>query len=535
MEKLKKIITHKIVWLPIAIGFVLILLIQLLWPSSRVRPLTYWGDTSVSARSVTEVGQICRDKTEQSQVTIKAEMGDSKTIFKPTDISTQFDCDKFANNAASYPLRKKIIPLSIFVRQTTENPRLMVVKQDEFLKKSDEIAKRLTVVPRNATLVISDGVIVEKDSMHGMRYDGSKLAPQLLALEWPQPSATTVRGEKTEAPISKNSLADTKKQLQAKLGDGFMLTNKKKRFRVEPKQVGLWMSVQTEGRQKPELLYYGEAITKYLKDNQEPLKKQLSLKSIDSDRSSKAIVDALQKDSPESQLFELPVASPKSPIDATPVSIANYIKQLETKGESISVYVKKIGGGIQYGTNSDKVYTSASTYKLFVAYSVMKRVDAGQLAWSSPINGTSVEICFEKMIVKSDNACPEAFLKQFGYGAVQAEARAIGASQTSIVPGNMRTSPQSLGVLLEKLGNGSLVSADSTNRALGLMRRQIFRKGIPSGTSYLVADKVGFLDALLHDAAVVEAPQGKYVVVVMTDHSTWGRIAELTRMIVSTF
>ena len=164
----------------------------------------------------------------------------------------------------------------------------------------------------------------------------------------------------------------------------------------------------------------------------------------------------------------------------------------------------------------------------------MRRIDSGELAWTSSINGTTVEACFEKMIVVSDNACPQAFLARYGFSTVQAEARAIGAAQASFSPGNMRVSSQSLGVLLEKLHNGTLVSPDSRSRVLGLMRRQIFRKGIPAGTSYPVADKVGFLNALLHDAGVIETPQGNYVVVIMSDKSSWGRIAELTRMIAST-
>lgn len=118
---------------------------------------------------------------------------------------------------------------------------------------------------------------------------------------------------------------------------------------------------------------------------------------------------------------------------------------------------------------------------------------------------------------------------------MQAEARAIGATQASFSPGNMRISAQSLGVMLEKLHSGTLVSADSRNRLLALMRRQVYRRGVPAGTSYPVADKVGFLYALLHDASVIETPQGNYVVVIMTDGSSWGRIAELTRMIASTF
>jgi hypothetical protein len=44
-----------------------------------------------------------------------------------------------------------------------------------------------------------------------------------------------------------------------------------------------------------------------------------------------------------------------------------------------------------------------------------------------------------------------------------------------------------------------------------------------------VADKVGFMDGLLHDAAIVYGPNGTYVLAVMTDGSSWATIADLDK------
>jgi beta-lactamase class A len=46
-----------------------------------------------------------------------------------------------------------------------------------------------------------------------------------------------------------------------------------------------------------------------------------------------------------------------------------------------------------------------------------------------------------------------------------------------------------------------------------------------------VANKVGFLDGLLHDAAIVYTSSGTYILVVLSDGSSWQNIAELTRQI----
>jgi len=63
------------------------------------------------------------------------------------------------------------------------------------------------------------------------------------------------------------------------------------------------------------------------------------------------------------------------------------------------------------------------------------------------------------------------------------------------------------------------------------MKRNVYRQGIPAGTSATVADKVGFLNALVHDAAIVYSSKGTYVLTIMTDGSSWANVAELTRKI----
>jgi beta-lactamase class A len=63
------------------------------------------------------------------------------------------------------------------------------------------------------------------------------------------------------------------------------------------------------------------------------------------------------------------------------------------------------------------------------------------------------------------------------------------------------------------------------------MKANVYRKGIPAGVQGTVADKVGFMNGLLHDAAIVYSPKGTYVIAVMTDGSSWATIADLARQI----
>ena len=63
------------------------------------------------------------------------------------------------------------------------------------------------------------------------------------------------------------------------------------------------------------------------------------------------------------------------------------------------------------------------------------------------------------------------------------------------------------------------------------MKRQIYRAGIPKGTGQTVADKVGFVDNVIHDAGIVYGPNGPYILVIMTSNSSWSAIASIASQI----
>ena len=179
-----------------------------------------------------------------------------------------------------------------------------------------------------------------------------------------------------------------------------------------------------------------------------------------------------------------------------------------------------------------KQFRTASTYKLFVAYSTLKRVESGVWKWSDAVSGgRNLEKCFDDMIVKSDNPCAEALLTKIGFRAITDEMKSIGLTGTSFLGDIPLTTAGDLSTFNASLESGQLLSADSRTRLLGAMKRNIYRQGIPAGTSSQVADKVGFLDGLLHDAAIIYTPSGPAVLSIMTDGSSWATIADLTKQI----
>lgn len=181
---------------------------------------------------------------------------------------------------------------------------------------------------------------------------------------------------------------------------------------------------------------------------------------------------------------------------------------------------------------ADKVFRTASTYKVFVAYAAFKRVEAGTWRMNDQITGgRDLTKCLDDMIVKSDNPCGEALLAKIGYKTLTNELKAIGLTKSSFTNSVPETSARDLTTFVGSLNAGQLLNQSNTASLISMMKRNIYRQGIPAGASGQVANKVGFLDAYLHDAGIIYSPGGTYALTIMSEGSSWATIAELTREI----
>lgn len=207
------------------------------------------------------------------------------------------------------------------------------------------------------------------------------------------------------------------------------------------------------------------------------------------------------------------------------------VQDLVAAKDNYAISLQQVGGqGWSASASGDKKFVTASTYKLFVAYAVLKNIEDSVWTWGGSINGQTVEACFDKMIIYSDNACAEVFGAAIGWAKIQAQMRSLGLSNTTL-SGQFTSTANDLLTFMAKLGRGEILNQASRDKLLGVMKRQVYRQGIPAGVDVAVADKVGFLDGLLHDAAIVYAPQGTYALVILTSGSSWGSIAATAQLI----
>jgi beta-lactamase class A len=224
----------------------------------------------------------------------------------------------------------------------------------------------------------------------------------------------------------------------------------------------------------------------------------------------------------------------------------SYDRQYSHTNEGLAVLLQDIAGSKGYGVsvanadgslvgsaNGSKQFEAASTYKLYVAYSVFKQMQAGFMHWNDQINGKTAEQCFDDMIVKSDNPCAKAFAEKIGWQTVQNHMNELGLRNTRLNGQPLLTSANDLTLYLRKLNDGSLLPSADQTRLIDAMKRQIYRSGIPAGSGGAsVADKVGFLDNVTHDAGIVYSSKGPYVITIMTgSSSSWRAISDITSQI----
>ncbi|MGJ9407398.1 serine hydrolase [Nesterenkonia aurantiaca] len=229
-----------------------------------------------------------------------------------------------------------------------------------------------------------------------------------------------------------------------------------------------------------------------------------------------------------------PVQPPDASTDAPSFTgdLDDYLEELAAHYPGdISISVAELGGQGRTGsTAGGESRVSASTYKVFVAYGILDRVESGELDWADPIDGgRDRATCFADMLSVSDNPCADDFREELGWEGLRDIAAETGGPATDFIPAYARTSANDLTAFMTRLESGALeISEASRSRLLGALESNIFRKGIGAGSAGTVLNKVGFIDGYLNDTAIVRHPQGSYVLSIMSEGSDWTAISSIT-------
>lgn len=227
----------------------------------------------------------------------------------------------------------------------------------------------------------------------------------------------------------------------------------------------------------------------------------------------------------------------------------------------VSLYAKNLTTGAEYDLNGSRRVNTASTIKLPILIGVYTAVAEGRAHWTdtseltaaSKVAGSGVlqemsdgtklplRDLVRYMILLSDNTGTNLVLDHVNGNAVNAAMAKLGIEQTRSLrkilkgsnpegvsdagrdPANSAfgigvATPREMVRLLELLNNGQIVSREASAEMLSIMKKQIWRDGIPRYLDPIeVADKNGALDRLRSDVGIVFAKAAPIAIAITCD------------------
>lgn len=221
------------------------------------------------------------------------------------------------------------------------------------------------------------------------------------------------------------------------------------------------------------------------------------------------------------------------------VLVARTGEIVSASGATVGVTLIELGGSnpLVWSYDGGGVFTAASTYKLAALMMEAQNIAAGRTDPNGLVcyedddyeagwfDDYEVGACYTRNELawragfKSDNTAGHMLVRDIGGAdALNAWAAAHGATSSSFFLGNTTTS-NDLASLWAAEAKGQLGGSAAQAWLYPLLISTATESGVPAGVgpSATVVHKTGILDQEVNDAALVEAGNKTYVLVVMTD------------------
>ena len=202
-----------------------------------------------------------------------------------------------------------------------------------------------------------------------------------------------------------------------------------------------------------------------------------------------------------------------------------------------SVYLSDVNSGRSISINPRRMW-SASEVKLYVMGAVMEALE-----WGTLQNSSYIQSQLNDMITWSSNDAWKNLASKLGGGSYSVGMGMVNAwadrngypdSGRRETYGNWNTtSAADCGHFLERVLAGTNVSAAASAQMLELLKAQHVTTKIPAGVpgGVQTANKTGELSDVENDAAIVFAPFGTYVLVILTENGSIRNIRNLSSII----
>lgn len=535
---------------------ILVVMIQLLYPAERTLPFTKVADIEIGGLTKRDAIEYLFGTYSSAPLTVSVAGETIKTTTDKAGILVNFQ--KAADAAARYPLWQRLVPFSLFYKSFVINatPEIAIDKQvaEQFVKNVQQKCNKPVL---DASVVVKVGEVVLQPGRDGSTCSDATVRQGLEAVLFRHKDAhVVIRGTKI-TPTKTTAIAQGQfDQAKAVVAGGLIVTVGNEKLAVPKETLASWIKFVDDPVKKTHTIGFDDTAIRnyldtrknaifvaptvtniYITDGMETYREAgRAGNDVDYDVTIAAVKQALQDKRAKS------VTAKAKAVD-TP---QQYIRSYSSTQRGMEVLLRDIATGRNYGitvlelggdgrtasANGDRKYVTASTYKLFVAYMVLKDLENGGLKWEDVIvDGLNVHQCFEEMIVRSANRCAIAYIGRYGANAIVSKMHELGFASVEH-NSTWWATPNDLAQYMSRLERGELLSGESREFLLSLLKRQIWRYGIPTGIKGVaIADKVGFLEDYIHDAAVVYSPKGTYILVVMTKGGSYGGIADAARRV----
>lgn len=214
--------------------------------------------------------------------------------------------------------------------------------------------------------------------------------------------------------------------------------------------------------------------------------------------------------------------------------------ELASVDGAYGIAVKNLKTNEYYYYNEDRKFDTASLYKLWVMGAVYKEIEKGDLTLQEQIGfdaqtindrldiasesaeitegfvGNTVAGALDRMITISDNYSAHILYLTIGWNKVEEFLKQYGFSNSNT--SELQTTPLDILTFYEKLYNGEIVNKDASDEMLDILKRQELNDRIPKylPENIQIAHKTGELGAVKHDAGIVYAPTGDYIIILMS-------------------
>lgn len=242
-------------------------------------------------------------------------------------------------------------------------------------------------------------------------------------------------------------------------------------------------------------------------------------------------------------------------------------KVLDGGKNNYGIVIRNLKTGERYYLNEDKVFDSASLYKLWIMAVVYEQLDQGEVQENDVLSDsvedlnekfnissssaefhdgtitTSVKNALENMIDISDNYSAMILTQKVGLATVSQflNDNDFNDSKIGTAIDNPKTSAKDIASFFDKLYHDQLNDSSDSVQMLDLLKKQQLNGKIPKyiPTQVEIAHKTGELDNVSHDAGIVYGPRSSYIIVVMssTDNPSNAdeNIAQISKLVYDYF